>query len=222
MNTESLKNRLTQEFKDLVTRIEEKEAYQRLKEKWESLNSLQKKIFLGLSILIFFSFVLISPLLTWLDSEDFLEEFEAKQELIRTLSVTQKDLSESPQNQNSLNLIGFRSQIENQILSEGFLPDQFSSLTPLSTSDISKIFPPQIIEGGFEFDLYQVTIRQLNQVANRLDNLGSQVKVRDIKVVSDPLQAGYLNATIKVLLLQVKEIELELPTEINPPKREKR
>jgi len=224
MDLDSLKAKLKQELHETKVRLEERETYQKLKEYWDNLNSTQKKISLiVISILILM--LLSLPIYSrYMDSQDLISEFESKRDLIRTLMLTQKELAEVSGPTSQINLDYIKSRIQSEVLQDGLLPDQNGGLNEFSDYKNSTIFPEQIIQAGLELSLKQITIRQLVQIATRIEAISDQIKIRDMIVRADNENKGYISATLKILLFKVSDPNIASRTTPTPepPKRGRR
>lgn len=219
MTLDALKERFLQELAETRSRLEERQAYQQLKEKWDLFNPNQKKITVTLIALFIFTLVTLPVYNSYIESDDLITEFENKKELIRTLMLTQKDLSEMSTPTNLVNPEIIKSRIQNEVLQDGLLPEQTSAIENFTDYQGSKFFPEKIIQSGFQLKLNQITIKQLVQIATRIEGLSEQLKIRDLIVQSDSENKGYLNATVKVLILKLTEPSTEVTTNPEPPKR---
>jgi hypothetical protein len=219
MNWESLKTRLEQELAETKIRLEERELYQKLKERWDSLNSLQKKLSLiGLAFIGFLALT-IPIYSSYSDSQEILSEFESKRDLMRTLMLTQKDLSEVGAPTSSISADSLRFRIQNEILQDGLLPEQNGGILDFNDFKGSQMFPEQIVQAGLELSLKQITIRQLVQISTRLESLSEQIKIRDLIVRSDLENKGYINATIRLLIFKISDPSILAPPPPQSPKR---
>jgi hypothetical protein len=219
MNLDALKKRLLQELEETKSRLEDLEFYQKIKEKWDHLSPKHKKIFFIATPCFLLLFLLFPVYSDFSAAEEFLTEFEAKKDLIRTLMLTQKDLSEIKSPRGGLNLPLIKDRIKTDILQDGLLPEQSSAIEEFKTFQGSSVFPEQVIEGGLEFKLSQITIKQLVHIATKIENLGAQVKIRDLIVNADMVNKGYINATLKILIFKISDPQVLPPTSSEPPKR---
>jgi len=223
MNTADLKARILQELAETKIRLEGRETYQRLKEKWDSFTSTQKNISL-VSGALFVLLILVTPIFSsYSESQNLISEFETKKELIRTLMLTQKDLSEMIGPSGATTVDSLRTRIQAEVLQDGLLPEQINGIQDFTDYKGSTLFPEQIIEAGLEISLKQITIKQLVQIATRLESLSQQVKIRDLILRADNENKGYLNANIKLLVLKLSDPSiLSSPQPPAPPTRGRR
>lgn len=212
MDMEALKQKILQDLKETKSRLEEREAYQQLKERWDNLAPHQRKVVLILAPILALSLILMPAFTRWADSSDYITEFEDKKELIRALMLAQKDLSDTPGIGNSLSSEQIKSRIEGEIFQDGLLPDQVSPVTAITEAIASSPnYPSKIVEGVYEASLKQVTIRQLMQIGTRIENIGPQVKLKDLIVKADTQAEGYLNATLRFVVFTLTD-----PADITP------
>jgi hypothetical protein len=137
--------------------------------------------------------------------------------------LTQKELAEMSSPTRSLSVDLIKSRIQSEILQDGLLPEQNGGLNEFSDFKNSTIFPEQIIQAGLELSLKQITIRQLVQIATRIEGLSEQIKIRDMILRSESENKGYITATLKILIFKLSEPNIApSPNPPNLPKRGRR
>ena len=222
MDLNAIKARLSQDLLETRSRIEQSTAFQQLRAKWDTLEPQQQK---GIQIATPFLLVLILILPTysrWSESTSNLEAYEEKKELMRTLMLTQKEITELPQIANPSGLEALRLRIQSEALENGLLPEQKQSIQTLTADSLQVPYSSKIIEGVLEIPLFQITIKQLVQLATQIEQISPQLRVENMNLSQDPKLAGYLNATLQVVVLKYSDVlggMNAVETEANPPPR---
>lgn len=217
---DQLKQRLTQDFEETRSRIEQSEIFQKLQVQWDNLEPKYQRI-AKIAAPVLVVLILVLPSLTsWQSASEEIETFENKKELIRTLMLAQKDLADLPSLPNPMTLDSIKNKIQNEILNDGLLPEQTQPIQNFNL-DAKQIGPfASIVEGLLKIELKQITIKQLVQMTSRIESISPQVKLKNFVISQDTKQAGYLNASLDLLVYKYNEIKLELP--VDPPTKKSR
>lgn len=218
MNLEQLKQRLTQDLEETRSRIEQSEIFQKLQVQWDNLDPKYQRIF-KIAAPILLTLLLVLPSLTsWQSAGEQVENFESKKELIRTLMLAQKEVADLPSIANPMSLDTIKIKIQNEVLNDGLLPEQVQPVQNIALDPAQAGPFAAITEGLLKIDLKQITIKQLVQITARIEAISPQVKLKNFIVSQDTKQAGYLNATLDLLIYKYNDIKLDLPPE-PPPKK---
>lgn len=220
MSLEQIKQRLTQDFEETRTRVEQSEVFQKAQAQWDNLDPKYQRI-IKIAAPILLVLILVLPSLTsWQSAEENIETFENKKELIRTLMLAQKEMADLPAITNPLSLELIKLKIQNEILTDGLLPEQIQPIQNINLDSSSKGAFSSITEGLIKVDLKQITIKQLVQIASRIEAISPQVKLKNFVIAQDTKQAGYLNATLDLLIFKYNDLAIDIPPE--PPVKKSR
>ena len=223
INIDDLKDRFKSEWAQTVERFNENPLVEKVKDRFENLNSIQQKLVLFGCTAFLLLIVFSVPWGWYSNSSDTEAEYLAKRDLIRELFKTQKESMNVPNIPLAPSPTSLKSRIEDQLSQEiRLLPEQIVSVDTMSAS-ITGV-PPQHIQGGVIVQLDKLNIRQAIDIGKKLVNISPSVKMKDFNLTASSEKAGYFKVSYFLVSLNVPDLTATEPSEEPdlPPKKGRR
>lgn len=211
---------ITSQFVSLWEKIQESEAFNQLKDRYQTLTPSGQKLVQLITVLVVAGVLLYSPMSQLQISHTLVEEFEVKRNLIRDLFKTYHDsptashLNPAPA---SAELI---ASIQSSLQGARLVPEQIVSVNAAAAE--GKLIPQNLLLEVIEVKLSKLNLRQIVDIGTNLANLSHAVKVKDMLINAHADMAGYFDVNYKLYSLKVPDPIQEAPPEVIEPKKGKK
>ena len=197
-------------------KLRETPAVSKIVDRYHNLTpGAQRGLQIGSALLFALGLVSI-PLSSFLSSYDNMQQFETRRDLINQLIAT-ADVNTSLNGINQpapLNTLMERTRTE--LKSALILPEQIGSIQGDNISSVAGKTPlSEVLEGVFSVSLNQLNLKQVVDLGYRLQNMDSALKVLDVDIKMNGVDARYLDVVYKIGALKVPPPPP--PPEIEPP-----
>lgn len=199
MNFEDLKENLKAQWDQLLGRIQESPAFTSLKDRFEALPTQTQKIIQVFGVIFIIMIFMWIPYSTYLVSQENIESFESKRNLVRELLRVSKEASE-----NSLNIFPpseseARSRIETAINSAGILPEQKAGINTVPL--MGNLIKGSVVESVLEAKLIQLNLTQALNLGLSLARIQG-TKLKDLQMDAHPKDPRYLDVSYKLVIFK--------------------
>lgn len=201
MNLDDLKDRLASDARQTWERIQESDAYNKLRDQYENMTPPVQKLTLYGGIAALVALVLSIPYGNISSSQDAVSEFESQRQTIRELLKVSRESSDVPQIPMAPSLDMVRSNIDNSLRAANLLPEQIKG-TEADESD-SALIPKSLASGGLKVSLAKLNLRQVLDIGHQLQSISPSVKVKDMTVTANMEDARYLDVVFRLVALAV-------------------
>lgn len=205
---QNLKENLSNQFKDLVSKIQESPAFQQLKEKYDDLPSSQQKLVVVLTAGLVVFFVFSIPYDNWSRSSESLTQFESERDLINRLHLIMKESSEGVVYTPAPPVGQIKADLELRLQQFQLVPEQIGTLQ-VDMSSSASVIPLARQEGAIKVPLKKLNLRQLVDIVSELQKLHMGVKLVNFKVDSNLSDPRYLDALLDFVVIKIPQINLE-------------
>lgn len=215
MALEELKERLSQQAKDLGSKIQESALFQTLKEKFDDLPSNQQKIVVILLVVVVSFFTFSFPYENWSTSSASIAEFEERRQLIRDLLKVTKESNEMPSFPPAPELGQIKTDIEMRLQQFQLVPEQMGGINvemPIN----SALIPSSRQEGGLKVLLKKLNLRQVVDITAQLQSMLPSVKLKNLNIDSNLQDPRYLDATFDFTVIKIPQVSMEMSAEDEP------
>lgn len=206
MILEDLKDQFYTLIKPLVDQVEESDQFQKLQERFLLLPPQMQKItlFAVSGFLVFLVFLI--PLSFLNNSQEFIQEFESHQQLIRSLKQIQSSSGNSSHMMSAPDIETLKSNIENQVNGDHLVK---KIQGPFFSSEASTtLIPPQLLQDALVVKFIKLNLKQVLDIGYKLQNLHSSSKLQNIKITNNSEDARYLDVHFEIFTLKVPQIEI--------------
>ena len=215
LNISNLKEELINLYKNIYIYLENSSWFHYIKEKYEHLQPIHRKIINGTA-----SFILLSGLLyypfsrlyaSWENMNHFTEKKHLIQELLNLSAIRRTSLNA----QQSIpgNLKTFISQRSESI----GLPSEQITITPTKGQSLKELKIPARTK-SVRIELNNLNLKELINYAHQLETLNTNLKVVNMDIIESEQKANYFNAVYTLSLFSLAANDI--PTEPNPLKKQ--
>ncbi len=224
MNFADLKERFIEAITPYIEKMKESDVYQKVSEQYESLSPRNQKFVkmgaMGLSFLLYFSFIWIMFLSS---ASDNVEVFEKNQRLIRELFTVSRKINSAPKVPSAIPVDMLKNNVESEIARMRLIPEQKGGVTE-SNFTMGSLGPKDLIANGLTIELKQLTLTQVTDMAYNFQSMiGSPAKLLGIDIQANEKDSHYFNAKYSLAMFSLPEPKVnEPPAKGNvkkPPRR---
>jgi len=200
--------------------IQESEGYQKLQDRYQSLNpSSQKLVWVGGAVLAA-GIILFYPLSQISSSQSSMTEFEDKRGLIRDLFKTYRESSAQASIPVPPEISALKGTIESILSGANLLPEQHVGV--IETAAEGRLIPQSLVSHVLEVKLAKLNLKQIVDIGSAIAAISNSVKMKDLVITAHPADTRYFDVTYKMYALNVPQPTPEPPPEIEPrPKKGK-
>lgn len=198
--------------------IQESEGYQKLQDRYQSLNpNSQKLVWIGGAVAVV-AIVLFYPLSQISTSQESMTSFEEKRALIRDLFKTYRESSGRSNIPVPPGISELRANIDNIISGAHLLPEQM--VGTVEAAPEGRLIPQNLVNNVIEVKLAKLNIKQVVDIGTSIAGISNSVKMKDLLISAHAADTRYYDVTYKLYALKVPEPTIEPPPEIEPkPKK---
>lgn len=208
MALEELKERLSQQLKDLGSKVQESALFQSLKEKYDDLPSNQQKVVVVLLTLVVSFFIFSFPYENWSTSSASVTEFEDQRSLIRDLLKVTKEANEMPSFPPAPELGQIKTDIEMRLQQLQLIPEQIVGVNVEMPSQ-SALVPMPRQEGGVKVILKKLNLRQVVDLTSQLQSMQPTVKLKNLSLDSNIQDPRYLDAVLDFVVIKIPQVSMD-------------
>ncbi len=201
ININILKEELINLYKTIYIYLENSTWFHYIKEKYEHLQPLHKKIVNGVASLLLLIVLLYSPFsylyASWGNMKDFTDKKHLIQELL-SLSDIRRTSSGLQQN-NPRNLKNFISQRSETI---GLPKEQITTITQTKGQNLKELKTPVRTESVL-VELNNLNLKELINYGHQLETLNNNLKVVNMDITENKQKENYFNAVYTLSLFSL-------------------
>lgn len=209
MALEELKERLSQQAKDLGSKVQESALFQTLKEKFDDLPSNQQKIVVILLVVVVSFFTFSFPYENWSASSNSIAEFEERRQLIRDLLKVTKESNEMPMFPPAPDLGQIKTDIEMRLQQFQLVPEQLGGIN-VEMAMNSSLIPASRQKGGLKVMLKKLNLRQVVDITAQLQSMLPSVKLKNMNIDSNLQDPRYLDATFDFTVIEIPQVNMDM------------
>ncbi len=208
MALEEMRERLSQQLKDLGGKIQDSPVFQSLKEKFDDLPANQQKVVVILLAVVVSFFLFSFPYENWSSSSDSVTEFEDRRELIRDLLKVTKETSELPSFTPAPELGQIKTDIEMRLQQFQLINEQIAGINVEMPAN-SNLIPTSRQEGGIKVMLKKLNLRQVVDITAQLQAMEPAIKLKNLSLDSNLQDARYLDAVLEFVVIKIPQISMD-------------
>ena len=197
MDLSSLKEQLSDQFKDLKDRVQESSLYIELKEKFEVLPSRMQKLILGGGAALIALFLLSFPYANLSDSWSYEEQFTENRELIRELLRASSTLKESSPLPTSVAPGGIEARVRQVIQELRLTPEQVGNIQAVPGAK-TRLASSAVNQEALSVQLKKLNLRQIMEASYRLQNLGTGIQPISLQMHRSAGETHYFDVIYKI------------------------
>lgn len=210
---EELQEQLKSLGQRIATSVQETEGYQKLQDRYQSLNpSSQKLVWVGGSILVA-GIILFYPLSQISNSQSLMTTFEDRRALIRDLFKTYRESSAQASIPVPPAFETLKASVESIISGANLLPEQ--KVGNIESSAEGHLIPQNLVTHVLEVKLAKLNLKQIVDIGTSIAGISSSVKMKDLMISAHPADTRYFDVTYKLYSLNVPQPIPEPPPEID-------
>lgn len=211
---DDLKDRLAADARQTWERISESGAYNQLKDRYENMTPSMQKVTLIGGVALVGLLILSIPYGKYMQSTDYVSEFEGKRMTIRELLKVSRESSDVPQIPQAPSMEMIRSNVEGQIQAANLLPEQIKGTEIQDNS--SSMIPKNLTEGLLQVSLAKLNLRQVLDLGHQFQSINPSVKLKDMVMTANREDSRYFDVVYKLVALAVPAPPVAEP---EPPSR---
>ncbi len=193
MAFEDLREQLKEGFGQVSSRIQESDAFQQIKERYESLSPSMQKIVKGVSL---FAVVIISisiPYSIYSGSTASEDTFVYYRDMTRDLLKTETEVAQLGRVSSGYDDSRLSSRARSAVMASRIQPSQIKSISPFVPQSAQKVkgIPATVKRAGVKVSLSNLNLKQMIKVSSSLERIDSSVKVWDMSVKATPQNSLY-------------------------------
>ena len=169
-------------------------AFYFVKEKYDHLSSLHRKILHTVSLLVLVCIVFYYPFsylyFSWINMRNFYTKKELTRELIDLSSITQPDFSKSYTS--SQEPVRF---IEQKIPTLQIPKSQIKEIKKSNSNQQPKNFPLSSKVEAVEVEIKNLNLKEIVQYGHKLEQLSDNIKLTNIYITENPKKNNYFNVS---------------------------
>ncbi len=208
MALEEVRERLSQQLKDLGGKIQDSPVFQSSKEKFDDLPANQQKVIVILLAVVVSFFLFSFPYENWSASSASVIEFEDRRELIRDLLKVTKETSELPSFTPAPELGQIKTDIEMRLQQFQLINEQIAGINVEMPAN-SNLIPTSRQEGGIKVMLKKLNLRQVVDITAQLQAMEPAIKLKNLSLDSNLQDARYLDAVLEFVVIKIPQISMD-------------
>lgn len=210
MTLADLKEQIVDTFKSRWAQFQESSIYIRFKERFDDLSpSLQKVVIISSGVFLVL-FLLMMPWGWMQSSNDFIESYESKRNLIRNLFQLKRDLAQAPQIPSSVPVANLKGQVQTAMQNVGLTQDQIKAVeeVTLSSDSTSDLVPRSVTQAGIQLTISKINIEQFIDLSYRLQKINPSAKLLSVDMKSNDDDNHYYDVIYQLVGFSVPEAEV--------------
>ena len=211
-----LKEKITEFFSNLFSKVQENPTYIQLHERYRNLNPATQKLVLGAAIFLVL-FTLYTVPESWVvSSHSYEDSSQTNRRLIRDLFRTARNPVIQADQFRGLGFDEMKSMVETQLTATQIIDSQKGAFTPVTEPLPRNQVPSAIQQTGMAFEVKKMNLTQVVQLSQKLSALHANTKLAGVNIQADKEDPHYFNVTFTLssLSLPMKEA-----APVNPKKK---
>lgn len=213
MAFEGLKDQLKEQWADLSAKIQESQAFNSARERFESQTPTNQKVILAVAatfvalILLSFPYGYIST------SSEYMTQFEENRELIQGLlraSRSAKTPSPLPPPMDSATL---RGRVDAILKTNRLLPEQIGEMQDMPSPAVKDLVPATVVQNGIVVQIKKLNLTQIISLNTQFQNMGAGTKLMGIDIVQSAGQTHYYDIIARVVNFGLPQVADSGPEE---------
>ncbi len=202
-----LKDKFTEAFASLLSKIQENPTYIQLHERYRNLNPATQKIVLGAFVFLVLFALYTVPESFVVSSSSYESSFQTNRRLIRDLFRTARNPVIQMEQFRGLGFDEMKSMVEAQLTSTQIIDSQKGPFTPVTAPLPKNQVPGAIQQTGMSFQVKKMNLTQVVQLSQKLSGLHANTKLAGVNIQADKEDPHYFDVTFTLssLSLPMKE-----------------
>ncbi|MFZ3229410.1 MAG: hypothetical protein WA160_04335 [Pseudobdellovibrio sp.] len=210
---DELKDQLKTTGQRIGNSIQETEAYQKLQDRYQSLNpNSQKLVWIGGACAIAFA-LLFYPVSQISNSQNLMTTFEEQRTLIRDLFKTYRESSGQTSVPVPPSIESLKASLESIIATADLLPEQ--RIGTIEATVEGRMIPQSLVSHVLEVKLAKLNLKQIVDIGTSITSLSASVKMKDLLISAHTSDTRYYDVTYKLYSLNVPQPLPEAPLEVD-------
>jgi hypothetical protein len=206
---EDVKENIKERANAVLARAQESTAWMQIMEKYNELSPLMQKLALVGSVLVIILLLLIAPGTFYFSSQDYVEDFENKRNLIRELFHVSHDMGSMP----PLSLPVSASDLESRArtsLTAKLQPEQIAAISSGNEGGVPKL-PKDVNQAALTVSLSKLNLIQVLDIGHELQMLHPTARMIGLSVKANTTDQHYFDVIYKIVAFSAKPEEVKGP-----------
>lgn len=216
MNFDDIKERILSLLRRIAERIQDTPFYGQMKDRFDGLSPSMQRLSVLMVVLAGFLIILIFPWTWYGESQDIVNAFEERRNVIRELLKVSREATDVPDIPMAPPIETIRTDLQARMKDLNLLDEQIKSID--SSGSSSKLIPADKTEGGLAVSLAKLNLRQVVDVGSLLTRLSPSLKVTDLEMKANREDARYFDVIYRLTALAVPDLSAP-PPEPEPPSK---
>ena len=205
MILDDLRDQLKERFTALGHKIQESPAFIQLMEKYDSLEPRkQRLVAMGVAAVIALALLML-PLAYYTSSSERVSEFNDIRNVIQGLMQVRRDSGKLQAMRAPMAPDVLRMQATSVVQAAGLQPQQVGPVNPFENPAGSNGISKNIQQKGVEVTLNQLNLRQIVQIAARLQSLDASVRMSGLDIKASQLDPHFYDVVYRLVTFSIPE-----------------
>ncbi|MDX9730824.1 MAG: hypothetical protein RBT63_03545 [Bdellovibrionales bacterium] len=202
---DDIRDKVIEALQTAKAQVEESDAYNQLKERFDSLSPLVQKTLLGTVAFLLLYLVAQFPLSYYRTSSDNLALYEENRDIILDLYRIKRKANSVPQTPPPLEALDLENRARSAVTGARIQPEQLKSIMPFdnTTRAASGFIPKSVTQAGVEVRLANLNLTQIVDIGNALSNLGNSAKMVGLEVKPGTETGNYFDAVFQIVSFNI-------------------
>ena len=200
MNLDDLKERFREQYQAISSRVQESTAWNQMVEKYQDLSPQAQKAAIALVSLVFALIILSVPYSFYSSSQDEVDQFEDKKQLMRDLFHVSRKVNSLPVAPPTMSTPELQASVQNELSVAHLQPDQILSVSEFdNTPHASPTLPKGLTQKGVIANLHKLNLSQMVDLGSHLQSIRPTVKLVGVEVTANRDDAHYFDVVYKLV-----------------------
>lgn len=213
MTADDLKESLLSTARRIGERIQDTPAWAQFKDRFDGWSPAMQRLAVLSIVLAAFLIVLMLPWSWYGESQEVVDTFEERRNVIRELLKVSREAGDVPDIPMAPPVDSMRADLQARLKEASLIEDQIKGIDASSSS--SRLIPADKTESGLQISLWKLNVRQVVQVGTMLSRLSPSVKLTDIEMQANKEDARYFDVIFRLVSLAVPDLSAP-PAEPEP------
>ncbi|MGE4132441.1 MAG: hypothetical protein AB7F86_12435 [Bdellovibrionales bacterium] len=213
---DDLREQLRERATEIASKVQETSAFNSAREWYESQSArgqLIVKALMGTVLAIVF----IYPPYSYISSSsDYLEQFETNRSLIQGLLRASQSAKEPPALPPPMPSSNIKSRIQNVTMGQKLTAEQIGPMEDVPQEAYASFVPAGVEFAAVVASIKKLTLRQIIEIGNAIQNMAPGVKLMGLDVVQSPGMDHYYDVNFQVASFGIQPVADDEPS---PPPR---
>ena len=201
MSVDDIKERFREQFQAVTARVQESTPWNQLVEKYQDLSPQAQKAAVAVVSLIFVLLILSIPYSFYSSSQDEVDQFEDKKQLMRDLFQVSRKANSLPMAPPTMSSQELQASVQNEIAQAHLQPDQVVSVQEFDNAGprASSTLPKGLTQKGVIASLHKLNLQQTVDIGGHLQGMRPTVKLVGIEVTANRDDAHYFDVAYRLV-----------------------